>query len=766
MNRDYIARGVGRIYHQTLPVYTYILMVLLFILFSWRLFSGDAALNMFRDNELQIGPIFSFFSKSISGLEAPLWMHAVLGGVPVYNFPQASAYYPFYFFVFDIYSTPLKSMAALHGVTLLHIAILQINVYILLRTLKISKMGSILGTTFIVFSLTTYEIMKWPQVMASFSWMPLYLAGLIRLIETPRKPSAAFLTIGAFSMMTYAMVGQSLIFAGLLTCFLFAGSLFATGGASPTLVFQRITSLSLALGIALLISAVVLFPVVYDLGNMVRWVASDHSIKGDATIPFKYFITDQLLPAEISSFIFPGGHRHDISHPYVGVLPILFALGAFVFKERHWTIVPFAVIALYSLLSAFGDNFGLAQLNYHIPIINKIREPSYFLLPFNLALGVLAAFGFDSLRRRTISIRKTGTRLHWLRYVAFVVAGLLLVACLFFCRSYSPALSVLLSIWVFFGATFLLPASNRQYAKIGCLVLFFCALAIQLITVVWQRPSILNSDYLRFNRVRLELALSKIGEMDPDRQFRVIFDDGMDRQAAAMIASYQGIRTLNSYVNPVPFTQFNELYQHSLRGDKYSKGLGAKFLLCETCKDVETHGYGLVANVAGYSIYVADEVLPHFYVTSNLVGKASDLNEYIAILSANELAKLPLILSPGDALDSFRAPSRSNCVLRREHHSLNNLVFVSYCREPAYFVLNEFFSDSWKVSLNGIPNRPLKVNGNQIGVRLDSSSSIIQFTYEPWSVRFSHYLFAVGCIGLLILIWRARPLDHRFRGQQ
>ena len=766
MNRKYLARGVYRICHQTLPAHPYILMVLLFILFSWRLFSSDAALNMFRDNELQIGPIFSFFSNSIRGLEAPLWMHTVLGGVPVYNFPQASAYYPFYFLVLDIYSTPLKSMAALHGVTLLHITILQINAYILLRTLRISKMGSILGTTFIVFSLTTFEIIKWPQVMASFSWIPLYLAGLIRLIENPRKPSAALLSIGAFSMMTYAMVGQSLIFAGLLTCFLFAGSLFANGGASPTLVFQRFTSLAFTLGVALLISAVVLFPVVYHLGNMVRWVASDHSIKGDATIPFKYFITDQLFPAEISSFIFPGGHRHDISHPYVGVLPILFAFAAFALKERHWAIVPFAVIALYCLLSAFGDNFGLAQLNYHIPIINKIREPSYFLLPFNLALGVLAAFGFDSFCRRSIVIHKTGPRLQWLRYVAFVVAGILLVVCLFFCKSHLPALTVLLSFWIFLGATYLLPASNSRYAKISCLALFLCSLAIQLITVVWQTPSILYSDYLRLNRVRLELALSKIGEMDPDRQFRVVFDGGVDSQAAAMIASYQGIRSLNSYINPLPFTQFNELYHHGLRGDKYSKGLGAKFLLCETCNDVQTHGYALVANVAGYSIYVADEALPHFYVTSNLVGQTSDLNEYIGILSANELAKLPLILSPEDVLDSFRAPSQSNCFVRREHHSLNKLVFVSYCREPAYFVLNEFFSDSWKVSVNGIPNRPLKVNGNQIGARLDSGSSIIRFTYEPWSVSFSHYLFAVGCIGLLILIWRARPLDHRFRGQQ
>src|SRR5450759_194236 len=111
-------------------------LVAIFVLFLFNVMRSEATLNIFPDNEWFLGSVFSLASESIRNLDWPLWMNTILGGVPLYNSPQVSAYYPFYFLYLDIFRTPLESISTLHNITLLHVAIFQINAYVLLRTLR------------------------------------------------------------------------------------------------------------------------------------------------------------------------------------------------------------------------------------------------------------------------------------------------------------------------------------------------------------------------------------------------------------------------------------------------------------------------------------------------------------------------------------------------------------------------------------------------------------------------------------------------------
>lgn len=733
-----------------------LVLALLYVAFSWSLFANASAINIFPDNEWFLGPVFSSSSTAIRNFEWPLWMPTVLGGLPLFNSPQISPYYPFYFLFLDIWSTPLESIQSLHRITLLHIAILQINCYVLLRALNISRVSALLGVTFAVFNLTTLEIMKWCHLIASYSWLPLYLAGLFRLLDSKWSASSVFMTIIGFSMMASAMVGQPLVLAGLLTCVLILGRLLSEERLLSSL--RTVTATAFLIAIALLLSAPVIFPVVSDLGSMIRWVSPTQAVVGHAPIPFEYFLWDQLFPKEMPYFLISGGARHGIGHPYIGLLPIAFAITALAFRKRHWVILPIALFSIYSFVSAFGANLGMAHLNYLLPVINKIREPSYFLIPLNMSISVLAAFGLDFLIQRSALTGEQREGRSFSRYLLpLTVALMLLVAWLLFHATTVPLALPVLLLLAFVVLGYVLPTKGPRVAQASIGTLLVLSVAMQLHAVIWRSPQVADSDYLRLDLVKLDSALLRIRHLDPEGEFRVIFGDGVNSQIASMLASYHGVRTLNSYVNPLPITQFNELYQHGLRGDKYSKGLGAKYLLCRECSNAETYGYRLLEKVADYSIYFTDDVLPRIYVTSRIIGRAGGLEEYIRIITESDLRLLPLVLPSNAFSEASRKDKQLDCIVQNRSGSVNEFVFVVYCDQSAFLVLNEFYSDVWKASINEAPVMPTRVNGNQIGVELGAGSSVVRLRYQPRSVELSRYLFLAGALGLLmVLLWIRR----------
>jgi hypothetical protein len=68
-----------------------------------------------------------------------------------------------------------------------------------------------------------------------------------------------------------------------------------------------------------------------------------------------------------------------VGSPYLGPLGLVGVLLTGIYFRRldgflRMLVVGFGVIGLYGLLSGFGTNLGLAYLNFHLPLVNRIRE--------------------------------------------------------------------------------------------------------------------------------------------------------------------------------------------------------------------------------------------------------------------------------------------------------------------------------------------------------------------------------------------------------
>ncbi|HJN90091.1 MAG TPA: YfhO family protein, partial [Verrucomicrobiota bacterium] len=135
--------------------------------------------------------------------------------------------------------------------------------------------------------------------------------------------------------------------------------------------------------------------------------------------------------------------RHSGSGEYAGIIVVLLAVWALFFAlqkraniysptERRM-ILFWTVLAVVSLLLAYGRHAVFYQLIHQLPFFDTMRNPIKFLHPMHLGLIVLCGYGADGLLRlakRETSEPSRAARL-WVRGTG-IVAGLMLLGSLIF----------------------------------------------------------------------------------------------------------------------------------------------------------------------------------------------------------------------------------------------------------------------------------------------------------------------------------------------
>lgn len=115
---------------------------------------------------------------------------------------------------------------------------------------------------------------------------------------------------------------------------------------------------------------------------------------------------------------------------YVGLIPVCFALIAVLligttdrrradnasFRDRSFVksdVVFWGIVTLLTLLLSFGKHFPLYRLFWHLPLMGAIRNPNKHLHLFQIALGIMAAFGVERLLHGNWCRSRPGRRHAW-----------------------------------------------------------------------------------------------------------------------------------------------------------------------------------------------------------------------------------------------------------------------------------------------------------------------------------------------------------------
>src|SRR5215469_11174577 len=391
-----------------LDIFVLLALVITFLLRYTPFLVSHLLFGPFLDNVYIYGPIFSEVSRLALSGAVPYYLPDIGTGFPVFESPHFSILYPFYFFGLLNYGGALASLYTLTNLTLLHIFIFYVNLYVLLRCATIRPWASYIGASVGMLAANTVLYSRWITITASYAWLPLVLAGAVLLLRFPGKACGILVFSIAAGLLALASASQAAIHAVLMCLILFtAGVIWLLLERRFTDIWRMAWSLAVCASISFGLAGVATLPMYIATGEMIRFVALNGWVIGHASIPWEYFNVDQLrLSQAIHVVIGPTTMATcaAVGCPYVGPLGLIGSLLTAIYFRRldgflRTLVVAFGTISLYGLLSSFGPNLGFAYVNFHLPFINLIREASRHLVLFVIGASFLSGVGYSLAAR-------------------------------------------------------------------------------------------------------------------------------------------------------------------------------------------------------------------------------------------------------------------------------------------------------------------------------------------------------------------------------
>lgn len=398
------------------------LLVLLWLLFFWRLFTpiaSDQASLKTGDFSGQFVAFGAYQYERLSRGEIPLWNPYNNGGLPLIADTQAAVFYPPRWLTIGLSAlaggwsyNALQLEMTFHA--LLYSLLMYAFVRRLTRAAEQSRLAALIGAIVIGYGgyTTGYPPLQL-AVLEAACWLPLVALGIHE--ATPgRKIKWRFLALAAFALGLSWLAGhpQTSWFITYVAAAYFLYRCY-TAGVGP---LRTVAALALLAVATVGVTAVTLFPGIEYLLSASR-EELDFAAKGNG-FPIR----------DIAQFLFPGSVSQ-WSPLYVGIPALFFVAVALMRRggeSRFWLIV-----LVVGLLHSVGANSAFYYLTYNfVPGLRFFRgqERAAVVVANSLAilagLGVVAAAAWHSQHHRLRALRSWG----WLTLALSAIAVLSLFA--------------------------------------------------------------------------------------------------------------------------------------------------------------------------------------------------------------------------------------------------------------------------------------------------------------------------------------------------
>jgi hypothetical protein len=722
----------------------------------------------FLDNVHIYGPIFSEVSRLAFSGVVPYYLPDIGTGFPIFESPHFSILYPFYFFGLINYGGPLASLYTLTYLTLLHLFIFYVGLYVLLRCATIPPWAAYIGASVGMLARNTELYASWITVTASYAWLPLVLAGGVLLLRFPGKVRGILVFSIAAGLLALASPSQSIIHATLSSLIL-----FVTGIAWFCLrrrfadVWRLTWSLLVCGGIAFGLAGVAVFPMYMATAQMIRHVGADVAIIGHEHIPWKSFNLFQLSLNQAPGILLRPTWVQIVGSPYVGPLAVIGVLLAGIYLRRldpflRVVVLAFGVTGLYGLLSAFGTNLGFAYVNFHIPFINRIREAGRHLVLFVICVSFLGGLGY-SLLAQNLRQYKQSHCVHLLilpAALALIFTGVILWELL-----ENGAGRSLADFWILAMAPglFLLARVCRLPA---CRNVALAAVPVSVAAAVIpvRGLSVVQSDFDKPLNLLSHRVLQRIVTESDASGYRIDFQDtAFNNKFWGMNASYYSIRSFYNQLTPQPYGQFRFMLLSNVPPAR--ELMGARYVLCGSNNSPLDPRAKQVLETDGYHLYEYPNPMGRLMLVHQ-VASFGDENDFINVLSNgfdyfSEAYVTPQDLKAARQFLGAEQPS-SNLAdrIRVVANDPNRSYAIVKSDLASLLILNEWFTPAWKVRINHKSQSTLRVNQWQTGVLLPPGENRVEFEYRPTLFRALMSLHRITMM-LLLLAFVIFAIGHK-----
>jgi len=713
-----------------------------------------------QDNVYIYGPIFSEVSRlSLSGA-VPYYLPDIGTGFPVFESPHFSILYPFYFFGLLNYGGPTASLYTLNDLTLFHVFLFYINLYVWLRCAAITPSASYIGASVGMLARNTEIYAGWLTIAASYAWLPLVLAGGVLLLRSPGKASGIILFSVALGLLILASASQPVIHAALACLILFsAGAVWMCLRRQFADVRRLVRSLVLCCGITFGLAGAAIVPMYIATGEMIRHIGGGASLLGHAPIPWENFNLAQVSLSQIAGIVIRPDWIAVIGSPYVGPLGAIgVLLVAIYFRSLdafpRMLVATFGILGLYGLLSGFGTHLGLSYVNFHLPFLNRIREPGRHLVLFVTSVSFLSGLGYGLLTQMFRQYKQSHR------------ASLLIL----------PAILGLIfagiTLWELFHASYrALPTGFWMLALAPIVfVLGWCgrlssyknfttaALFVSMAAMVIPAGgfSLSESDLAKPISLLSHRVLQRIASDIDASNYRVEFRDrALEGRLWAMNASYYGMKSFYNQITPQPYAQFRFMQLTTV--PHLREMMGARYVLCGPGLSPLDRKARPLLTTDGYRLYENPNPMGRLTLVHRVAGRTdSETGQFVKVVAKgfNYLSEAYVTSQDFSRVADFlpNSPPSSSTqesilkIVDQPNRSYSTVESAS----ASLLILNEWFTPAWKVRVNGTRQPVLRVNEWQTGVLLGAGTNHVEFEYRP-TLFFALMVLNRVTGGLLIL---------------
>lgn len=744
---------------------TSIIIASVIFIFTTSIFFGDQLFGdkYFWEDFLEyVYPTQNFAAVESSQGKIPFWNPYIFNGMPFVADLQVGFFYPLNRLMnFFINDDGHLSVSALQFLVIFHFFIAQMAMFLLLRHIRVSLYGALIGAVTYSFSMIMVCHVIHPMMVYHFAWFPLVFMLFKKAIDKGDIRAG----VGSGMIFGFTILSghpQSTLYLALLLGFYLIYRLIIN--------FKSKVQFKLPILIAPILAFVfagAIFQVQYlmsgelaELSNRAE-MSYEESSKGSlaisqvlqAVVPDLFGKVDGMGQNEfpfylkISPTVDAPYFTYWESAFYFGLLALILGLLTLVYFLKERDIAFFLFIIIFGFLYALGSSGLIHGLFYNIPFFSQIRIPSRMMFYSVFAFSILSAIGFDKLFFSNLANKFKKLLLVSAVPIFVLILGLtgILTSIVDVPASYMPlaasnSLIGLFIIVVLLGLSYVTIKNNGALHFSGGLLVLLVFLDLYAVGSKFNDSPQSPTQAYELDNATLNLFKFQ----SPDNLFRV--NTRSYNPPVMAFKRNQGymdnIMTTEGY-NPLVLQRVNPAVNdvnliYDLLNVKYKITL-----------DPQTRGPVFVENPT---------MFPRFWYVFDwdVIGE----NEVESFMKSNQIDYRKKVILEEQPKISRNANDSLKIDIKCMEYSGNYQRYeVMNPKADFILVLSEIWYPAWKVFVDGMPTKLHRANYSLRAVEIPKGASKIEF-------RFASPAFAIGqWITLIALIIGIPLMIFKFNGK-
>ncbi|MBA3438742.1 MAG: YfhO family protein, partial [Pyrinomonadaceae bacterium] len=382
------------------------IIVLFFVLiFCWVPLSGRFFIA--GDAFVYSYPLRTVAWDAIRQGSLPLWTPLIMSGYPLLSMSQLGLGYPLtwgYLFLPGYWAEQIYVLAPY--------LLAPAFTYAYAREINRSRTAALLaGFAYGYGGMMASALANNGMLTNAEMWLPLMLIGIERARTKTLMP-CLLLAGGAYTMSVLTGIGQGFVYVAMVAIsyglFISIGSAWRWIGErsrSPQkrLGWRQWRPLFVAVGAIIMAVGLAAFQILETLRAARRSVRSVLSYETFSEgsfsflVAWKSLVTPLYLETDVTTY----------TPPLALCLAVLGIAAALRGKQSDRRVFFWLATAVAAWVMILGSYTPLYRLVYHIPALNRFRVPSRHTFEWTFAVGVLAAYGWDSIRKIASPLRSS-----------------------------------------------------------------------------------------------------------------------------------------------------------------------------------------------------------------------------------------------------------------------------------------------------------------------------------------------------------------------